>query len=194
MLTPSCSGTAMPKQSFASCGSPSPALSPHCPFLSGGCLSHFYCPRVAWHLVLGTAERDQKSFSEKCPSQLSWELLPPSFTLEMHQMSYVWGLVCFGLVLWWDRVSLNSLGCSRTPSVYQAGLELTDLPASVSWALELEPCAATIQWQMCPETSIHQGKIARPAGKLPLFRALGSACGRLCPFRPRNSSVIITVR
>jgi hypothetical protein len=35
-----------------------------------------------------------------------------------------------------DRLFLNSLGCPKTHSVGQAGLELWDLPASASWVLD----------------------------------------------------------
>jgi hypothetical protein len=40
-----------------------------------------------------------------------------------------------------DRVSLYSPGCSGTHLVYQAGLELRNLPASASQVLGLKACA-----------------------------------------------------
>jgi hypothetical protein len=42
-----------------------------------------------------------------------------------------------------DRVSLYSPGCPGTHSVVQAGLELRNLPASVSRVLGLKVCATT---------------------------------------------------
>jgi hypothetical protein len=58
----------------------------------------------------------------------------------------VWfGLVWFGLV-WFgfsDRVSLRSPGCPGTHSVDQAGLKLTNLPASASLVPGLKACATT---------------------------------------------------
>jgi hypothetical protein len=42
-----------------------------------------------------------------------------------------------------DRVSLYSLGCPGTHSVDQAGLELRNLPASVSQVLGLKVYATT---------------------------------------------------
>ena len=52
-------------------------------------------------------------------------------------------LFCFVLFLlvFWDRVSLYSPGCSGTHSVDKAGLELGNLPASASWVLGLKVCA-----------------------------------------------------
>jgi hypothetical protein len=57
-------------------------------------------------------------------------------------------LLCF--LVWFcfvfpDRVSLCSFGCPGTHFVNQAGLELRDLPASVTWVLELKACATTAQ-------------------------------------------------
>lgn len=42
---------------------------------------------------------------------------------------------CPALFVFWDRVFLCNPGCPRTHSVIQAGLELTDLPASASGVL-----------------------------------------------------------
>jgi hypothetical protein len=44
-----------------------------------------------------------------------------------------------------DRVSLCSPGCPGTHFVGQAGLELSNLPASASQVLGLKTCAATAQ-------------------------------------------------
>jgi hypothetical protein len=55
-------------------------------------------------------------------------------------------LFCLFLVLvlvFRDRVSLCSPGCPGTHSVDQAGLELRNLPASVSQVLGLQACATT---------------------------------------------------
>jgi hypothetical protein len=41
------------------------------------------------------------------------------------------------------RISLCSPDCPRTCSADQAGLELRDMPASVSQVLELKECATT---------------------------------------------------
>jgi hypothetical protein len=49
-------------------------------------------------------------------------------------------LFCF---VFRDRVSLCSPGCPGTHSVDQAGLELRNLPASVSQVLGLKACATT---------------------------------------------------
>jgi hypothetical protein len=47
------------------------------------------------------------------------------------------------VVFFQDRVFLCSLGCSGTHSVYQAGLELRNRPASASRVLGLQMCATT---------------------------------------------------
>jgi hypothetical protein len=52
--------------------------------------------------------------------------------------------VCF-VFCFWDRVSLYSSDCPRTHSEDQAGLELRNLPASVSQMLGLKACATTAQ-------------------------------------------------
>jgi hypothetical protein len=55
---------------------------------------------------------------------------------------------CVTLFIYWffrDRVSLCSPGCPGTHSVDQAGLELRNLPASVSQVLGLKACATTDQ-------------------------------------------------
>jgi hypothetical protein len=46
-------------------------------------------------------------------------------------------------IIFWDRVSLYSLGCPGTHSVDQAGLELRNLPVSASQVLGLKACATT---------------------------------------------------
>jgi hypothetical protein len=52
------------------------------------------------------------------------------------------GFVCVCVcVVFRDRVSLCSPGCSGTHSVDQAGLELKNPPASASWVLGLKACA-----------------------------------------------------
>jgi hypothetical protein len=49
----------------------------------------------------------------------------------------------FWFLVFRDRVSLYSPGCPGTHSVDQAGLELRNPPASVSWVLGLKECATT---------------------------------------------------
>jgi hypothetical protein len=44
-----------------------------------------------------------------------------------------------------DRVSLCSLGCPRTHTVDQAGLKLSNLPASATQVLGLKVCVTTAQ-------------------------------------------------
>ena len=57
--------------------------------------------------------------------------------------------VCFVLVFWiWifrDRISLCSPGCPGTHSLDQAGLELRNLPASVSQSAGITGCTTTAQ-------------------------------------------------
>jgi hypothetical protein len=51
----------------------------------------------------------------------------------------------FFFLVFRDRVSLYSPGCSGTHSVDQAGLELRNPPASASQVLGLKACATTAQ-------------------------------------------------
>jgi hypothetical protein len=65
------------------------------------------------------------------------------FALFCFVFVFVFALFCFVLFLFLflrDRVSLCSAGCPGTHSVDQAGLELTDLPASASRVLGLKAC------------------------------------------------------
>jgi hypothetical protein len=54
--------------------------------------------------------------------------------------SFFWG---GGGLVFWDRVSLCSPGCPGTHFVDQAGLELRNLPASLSLVLGLKACTTT---------------------------------------------------
>jgi hypothetical protein len=57
---------------------------------------------------------------------------------------FVWFFFFFGFCFCFrDRVSLYSLGCPGAYSVDQAGLELRNLPVSVSQVLGLKVCATT---------------------------------------------------
>jgi hypothetical protein len=61
----------------------------------------------------------------------------------------VWVFVClFGWLVFRDKVSLYSPGCPGTHFVDQAGLELRNLPASVSQVLGLKACATTAQQKL----------------------------------------------
>jgi hypothetical protein len=51
----------------------------------------------------------------------------------------------FFFLVFRDRVSLCSLGCTGTHSVDQAGLKLRNPPASASQVLGLKACATTAQ-------------------------------------------------
>jgi hypothetical protein len=50
---------------------------------------------------------------------------------------------CFLFFVFRDKVSLYSPGCPGTHFVDQGGLELRNLPASVSWVLGLKACTTT---------------------------------------------------
>ena len=58
-------------------------------------------------------------------------------------MDYFFFCFGFGFLVFQDRVSLYSPGCPGTHFVDQAGLELRNLPASVSRVLGLKACATT---------------------------------------------------
>jgi hypothetical protein len=60
-----------------------------------------------------------------------------SFFLSLNFYLFIY--FCF----FWDRVSLCRPGCPGTHSVYQASLELRNLPASASQMLGLKVCATT---------------------------------------------------
>ena len=71
---------------------------------------------------------------------------PPQTKLSAPRSSCPWCYFLFGWVLFfffWDRVSLCSPGCPGIHSVDQAGLELRNLPASVSQVLGLKLCTTT---------------------------------------------------
>jgi hypothetical protein len=64
-------------------------------------------------------------------------------TQNQNGLLFFWGggVFCFLFFLvFWDRVSLCSPGCSGTHSVDQAGLELRNPPASASQVLGLKAC------------------------------------------------------
>jgi hypothetical protein len=56
--------------------------------------------------------------------------------------------VCLFVCFFQDRVSLYSPGCPGTHFVDQAGLELSNLPASVSRVLGLKECATTARLKL----------------------------------------------
>ena len=73
-------------------------------------------------------------------------------------MGFFFVLFCFGFVfflVFQDRISLYSPGCSGTHSVDQTGLELRNSPASASQVLGLKVCATTPGYDLCFLYHVH---------------------------------------
>jgi hypothetical protein len=68
---------------------------------------------------------------------------PSSYTLRRTQKGRELFFLFFFFSFFPDRVSLCSPGCSGTHSVDQAGLELSNLPASAPQVLGLKACTTT---------------------------------------------------